>query len=201
MRVNAARAANPRQFKRLVIACRPRFPGDDLVSAFSEQLWNLPVGLSESLLHGAVCGLLCGAPADSAAGYRRALTDLLDDASRMDEDELDRFVEFAADDLAAPDLSFEPLLPSDEFAMAERIDGLAEWCDGFLTAFEEIGGELDEEAADALEDIERIADVGGDDEDDEFDFFSVAEHLKVAVLLIHDTTHAQEEEPDDDESD
>ncbi len=201
MRVNAARAAKPRQFKRLVIACRPRFPGDDLVSAFSEQLWNLPVGLSESLLHGAVCGLLCGAPADSAAGYRRALTDLLDDASRMDEDELDRFIEFAADDLAAPDLSFEPLLPSDEFAMAERIDGLAEWCDGFLTAFEEIGGELDEEAADALEDIERIADVGGDDEDDEFDFFSVAEHLKVAVLLIHDTTHAQEEEPDDDESD
>ena len=98
MRVNAARAANPRQFKRLVIACRPRFPGDDLVSAFSEQLWNLPVGLSESLLHGAVCGLLCGAPADSAAGYRRALTDLLDDASRMDEDELDRFIEFAADD-------------------------------------------------------------------------------------------------------
>ena len=201
MRVNAARAANPRQFKRLVIACRPRFPGDDVVSAFSEQLWNLPVGLSESLLHGAVCGLLCGAPADSAAGYRRALTDLLDDASRMDEDELDRFIEFAADDLAAPDLSFEPLLPSDEFAMAERIDGLAEWCDGFLTAFEEIGGELDEEAADALEDIERIADVGGDDEDDEFDFFSVAEHLKVAVLLIHDTTHAQEEEPDDDDSD
>ncbi len=170
------------------------------MSAFSEQLWNLPAGLSESLLHGAVCGLLCGSPLDSAAGYRRALTDLLDDASRMDEDELDRFIEFAADDLASPEISFEPLLPGDEFAMSDRIEGLAEWCDGFLNAFEESGGELDDDAADALEDIERIAEVDGDDEDDEFDLFNVVEHLRVAVLLIHDTTHAEEEEPDDDES-
>jgi uncharacterized protein len=169
------------------------------VSAFSEQLWNLPAGLSESLLHGAVCGLLCGAPLDSAAGYRRALTDLLDDASRMDEDELDRFIEFAADDLASPEISFEPLLPGDEFAMSDRIEGLGQWCDGFLNAFEETGGELDDDAADALEDVERIAEVDGDDEDDEFDLFNVVEHLRVAVLLIHDTTHA-EEEPDDDES-
>ncbi len=84
--------------------------------------------------------------------------------------------------------------------MSERIEGLSEWCDGFLTAFEESGGELDDDAADALEDIERIAEVDGDDDEDEFDFFSVAEHLKVAVLLIHDSAHAREEEPDDDES-
>ena len=29
----------------------------------------------------------------------------------MDEDELERFIEFAADDLASPEISFEPLLP------------------------------------------------------------------------------------------
>jgi uncharacterized protein len=175
------------------------------VGAFSEQLWNLPSGLSESLLHGAVCGLLCGAPDESFANQRRALTDLLVDASRMDEDELDRFIEFAADDLASPELTFEPLLPGDEFAMSERIEGLAEWCEGFLTAFDESGGELDDDATDALEDIERIAEVDGDDDEDEFDFFNVAEHLKVAVLTIHDSTSLREEEgrdeePDDDES-
>ena len=84
--------------------------------------------------------------------------------------------------------------------MSERIEGLAEWCNGFLMAFDESGGELDDDAADALEDIERIAEVGGDDEDDEFDFFNVAEHLKVAVLLIHDAARARDVEPDDDES-
>ena len=174
------------------------------MSAFSEQLWNLPAGLSESLFHGVVCGLLCGSPSQSAATYRRALTDLLAEAERMDEDELDRFIEFAADDLASPDLSFEPLLPSEEYEMVDRVEGLAEWAAGFLNGFDEAGGDLDEDASDALEDIGRIADVGGDVEDDEFDYFSVAEHLKVAVLLIHDTLnesmHDEEEEPDDDES-
>lgn len=170
------------------------------MSAFSEQLWNLPSGLSESLLHGAVCGLLCGAPDESFANQRRALTDLLVDASRMDEDELDRFIEYAADDLASPEFTFEPLLPGDEFAMSERIEGLAEWCEGFLTAFDESGGELDDDATDALEDIERIAEVDGDDDEDEFDFFNVAEHLKVAVLTIFDSTQGRDEEPDDDES-
>jgi uncharacterized protein YgfB (UPF0149 family) len=169
------------------------------VSAFSEQLWNLPVGLSESLLHGAVCGLLCGSPDQSAESYRRALTDLLADAERMDEDELERFILFAADDLSSPDLTFEPVLPSDEYDMVDRVEGLAEWAAGFLNGFEEAGGDLDGDAADALEDIARIADVGGEVDDDEFDYFSVADHLKIAVLLIHDATHTEEEEPEDDD--
>ena len=174
-----------------MIACPTTFHGSiDLVSAFSEQLWNLPAGLERIAVARRGLRTAVRGSAGFVAGYRRALTDLLDDASRMDEDELDRFIEFAADDLASPEISFEPLLPGDEFAMSDRVEGLAEWCDGFLNAFEESGGELDDEAADALEDIERIAEVDGDDEDDEFDLFNVVEHLKVAVLLIHDTTHA-----------
>ena len=172
------------------------------MSAFSEQLWNLPADLSASLLHGSVCGLLCAAPGESSLSYRRALTDLLEATERMDTDELDRFVWYAADDLAAPDLGFEPLLPGDEDTLADRVEGLSQWSEGFLTAFEGAGGEVDGDAVDALEDIGRIADVGADledDEDDEFDFFSVVEHLKVAVLLIHDATLTPEEESDDDD--
>ncbi len=170
------------------------------MSAFNEQFWNLPAGLSESLLHGAVCGLLCGSPADSVANYKRALTGLLEHALQVEEAELDRFIEFAADDLASPDLSFEPLLPGEEYGMVDRVEGLAEWSAGFVNGFDEAGGDLDDDASDALEDIARIADVGGDIEDDEFDYFNVAEHLKVAVLLIHDTVVERmqaEEEPDD----
>jgi uncharacterized protein len=173
------------------------------VSTFSDQIWNLPADLNASLLHGAVCGLLCAAPAESSQSYRRALTDLLDAVERMDIEELDRFVWYAADDLASPDLSFEPVLPDDEYALEDRVEALAQWSESFLTAFESAGGEVEGDAVDALEDIERIADVGGDLEDDdenEFDFFSVVEHLKVAVLLIHDSAQTPEEESDDDES-
>jgi len=169
------------------------------LSAFNEQLWDLPPSVNPSLLHGTVCGLLCGAPDESIRSYRRALTDLLDEASEVDDDELSRFIEYAADDLAAPDLGFTPLLPDDDQDITDRVESLARWSAGFVAGFEEVGGELDDEAADALEDIERIADVGAEFDDDEFDYFSVAEHLKVAVLTIHDATRESDPEADDDE--
>ncbi len=174
------------------------------MSAFSEQIWNLPADLNASLLHGTVCGLLCAAPAESSQAYRRALIDLLDPVERMDAEELDRFVWYAADDLGAPDLGFEPLLPDDDYALEDRVEALAQWSEGFLSAFESAAGEAEGDAVDALEDIGRIADVGGDlddDDDNEFDFVSVVEHLKVAVLLIHDAAgDPEEDDEDDDES-
>jgi uncharacterized protein YgfB (UPF0149 family) len=171
------------------------------LSAFTEQLWDLPPGVNPSLLHGTVCGMLCGAPAQAIYAYRRALIDLLDEAAEVDDDELARFIEYAADDLAAPDLGFAPLLPDDDQAITDRVDALAQWSAGFVAGFEEVGGDLDEEAADALEDIARIADVGADVDDDEFDYFSVAEHLKVAVLTVHDATRDGDAAYGDDEDD
>jgi uncharacterized protein YgfB (UPF0149 family) len=94
------------------------------------------------------------------------------------------------------------LLPDDECELADRVEALGQWSEGFLTAFESAAGEVEGDAVDALEDIGRIADVGGDlddDDDNEFDFVSVVEHLKIAVLLIHDAAQTPEEESDDDE--
>lgn len=167
------------------------------MSTFAEQLWNVPDGLSESVLHGTVCGLLCGAPALSAQAYRRALIDLLDHVSDMHEDEVDRFVELAAEDLDAPDLSFEPLLPDGDVALAERLTSLAQWAGGFVLGFEEAAGELDGEALEAFDDIVRIADLDADEVDEtdaEFDYVEVTEHLKVAVLMVHDTVNTIDEE-------
>jgi len=169
------------------------------LSAFTEQLWDLPPSVNPALLHGTVCGLLCGAPDESVQSYRRALIDLLDEAAEVDDEELARFIEYAADDLAAPDLAFMPLLPDDDQAITDRVDALAQWSAGFVAGFEEVGGDLDDEAGDALEDIERIADVGADVDDDEFDYLSVAEHLKVAVLTIHDATREGDADHDEDD--
>jgi hypothetical protein len=173
------------------------------VSTFAEQLWNLPAGLSEALLHGTVCGLLCGAPGLSAHAYRRALIDLLDTLENTHEDEVDRFVELAAEDLDAPDLSFEPLLPDHDVALADRLTRLAEWAGGFVLGFEEVSGELEGEALEAFDDIVRIAELDAeevDETDAEFDYVDVTEHLKVAVLMVHDTVNSIDEEaPDESE--
>jgi uncharacterized protein len=174
------------------------------VSTFSEQLWYVPAPLSESMLHGVCCGLLCGAPGLSAQAYRRALIDLLEPAAEMHEDELDRFIELAAEDLDAPDLSFAPLLPDHDVELTERLACLAQWAGGFVAAFEEVSGELDGDALDAFDDIGRIADVdagGADasaDADAEAEYVDVCEHLKVAVLLIRASVAGDDEEPVDD---
>jgi uncharacterized protein len=156
------------------------------------------------MLHGVVCGLLCGAPGVSVQFYRRALIDLLEPAAEMHEDELDRFIELAAEDLDAPDMSFAPLLPDHDVDLTDRLDRLAQWAGGFVEAFEEASGELDGEALDAFDDIRRIADLdtGGaavaDDDDAEAEYVDVCEHLKVAVLLIRASVAGDEEEPVDD---
>ena len=134
-----------------------------IVSTFAEQLWNVPPGLSEALLHGTVCGLLCGAPGLSVLAYRRALIDLLDAVADMHADEVDRFTELAAEDLNAPDLSFAPLLLEHDAPLADRLTGLAEWAGGFVQGFEEGSGELDGEALEAFDDIVSI-EVGNPDD-------------------------------------
>jgi uncharacterized protein YgfB (UPF0149 family) len=175
------------------------------LSNFSEQLWNLPDSVPEWALHGAVCGVLCGAPDLSVAGYRRALNDLLVDVGDVHEDELARFIEMAADDLASPDLEFEPLLGELDAPLDERLRNLAGWAGSFIDGFEEASGELDDEALEAFEDIRQIADLDGEgvDEEAEFDYLSVCEHLKAAVLMVHAVTHRIDEddaEEADDES-
>jgi len=172
------------------------------MSTFSEQLWNVPPGLSEALLHGTVCGLLCGAPGLSVLAYRRALNDLLDIAD-MHEDEVDRFTELAAEDIRAPDLSFEPLLPEYDAPLEDRLTALAEWAGGFVRGFEEGSGEVEGEALEAFDDIVSISELNADEVDDddaEFDYFSVVEHLKVAVLMVHDTVNSLDEDSLDEES-
>ena len=113
------------------------------MSAFSEQLWNLPADLNASLLHGSVCGLLCAAPAESSESYRRALTDLLDAVERMDVEELDRFIWYAADDTAT-DFSFYT-----KRATLAGIFGAAllYWLDDHSVDFAETGAERGEKPA------------------------------------------------------
>jgi len=173
------------------------------VSTFTEQLWNLPPSLSEAALHGTTCGVLCGAPELSAEDYRRALIELLEPVGEMHRDEVERFVTLAADDLDAPDLDFTPLLVDPDAPLDERLVALAQWADGFVAGFEDVGGELDDEALEAFDDIVAIAEVDAqaydDDGDAGFDFEAVGEHLKIAVLTVRAAVVGAQGESDDEQ--
>jgi uncharacterized protein YgfB (UPF0149 family) len=91
------------------------------------------VALAE--LHGGVCGALCAGGAPAA---RRWLEDCLDDQelaapTAAVADELGELLAASVKTLADPDLTFEPLLPDDDAPLAEQVEALALWCQGFLS--------------------------------------------------------------------
>lgn len=91
------------------------------------------VALAE--LHGGVCGALCAGGPDAA---RRWLVDSLDDAEAGASpaavaDDLDELIGTSSKMLEEGELEFEPLLPSDDAPLAEQVEALATWCQGFLS--------------------------------------------------------------------
>lgn len=91
-------------------------------------------------------------------------------------------------------LDFHLLVPSEDAAIAERTEALAEWCQGFLSGLG-LGGldeleRLPEESAEATRDLAQIAlaanyEVTGDEEDEKA-YSELMEYVRTAVLLINE---------------
>ncbi len=145
-------------------------------------------------LHGAVCGLVSGSP-DLAHGLAmRDLARLL----RIDLDpfaeEVSEYVQSCRESLAADDFSFAPVIAGDDASIELRVDSLARWCQGFVAGFELSTPDLDEAAEEAFEDVVAIAEIDTEaavDDDLEADLEQVAEHVKIAVLVIHDAVQGE----------
>jgi len=161
-------------------------------------------------LHGGVCGALCAGGADAA---RRWLLDSLDDAdagaaTAMDggsaenagssfrppaavADDLEELIGTSSKMLDDPELTFEPLLPSDDAPLAEQVEALAAWCQGFLsgvgsTAPAAVEGDA---VGEILRDFAEISRAGlsedeeaGHDQPD-FALAEIHEYVRVSVQL------------------
>jgi uncharacterized protein YgfB (UPF0149 family) len=148
-------------------------------------------------LHGGVCGALC---ASGAAAARRWLVDALDDGevgAMPDEaiDDLEALIGASAQMLEDEELKFEPLLPSDDAPLAEQVEALAIWCQGFLsgigsTAPAAIGssGQVDV-LVEILRDFAEIGRAGLSEDEaaghgqPDFALAEVREYVRVSVQL------------------
>ena len=156
--------------------------------------WLLAHGLQfpPSELHGAVAGALSGGmrlPASQWAEFALALigapqySDAVADGGSEAElaASVGGLAELTLAALTDAELQFQPFLPDDEEALAERTEALRAWCQGFLSGFGEAHArsdkpvsELPENAQESLNDMMAIAqasvgDEGFDDEDDDDD--------------------------------
>lgn len=96
--------------------------------------------------------------------------------------------------LEAGEMEFEPLLPPDAASLAERVEALGAWTQGFLYGFGAAGplpkGALPDDVAEVLSDfaeVSRAGAVGAEStEDEESALAELVEFVRVGAQLIYD---------------
>lgn len=147
-------------------------------------------------IHGRLCGRISGGqtPASIATALPALAAELLAEGSpalpaltaslRQLHDQCQRKLRDA-------DFGFVPLLPDDDLPLAQRIEALASWCQGFLSGLGQSGlrgdTRLSAEVTDALRDLAAIALADADVTDDdagEAAYMELVEYVRVAALAI-----------------
>ena len=182
----------------------------------ADSLFNAGETLNPSALHGAMAGLF-GAGfsphtekhfAATVAALEKALAidltgDLVDFVSRLSLATLSAIQD--------ADYMFQPLLPSDDDALEERLMSVSEWSRGFLSGFtqgitqrEAAGEPIPGMTAEALKDMAAIAQVdpeAADSEETERQLDDVIEYLRFAAIsIVNDAKTLQETDSEDLES-
>ena len=157
-------------------------------------LVRLRLGADASELHGSLCGFLAGGGTLGRQPMLAALQfeDKDTVASAPDQALLDRLATQTREELADPELGFEPLLPADDRPLPERAEALVEWCRGFLGGFGLAGadshGKLSDEAQEILRDLSTIAGSAfefGEEGEDEDALIEVHEFVRVGAMLLY----------------
>ena len=170
-------------------------PSYDEVGA---SLVRVGAGIDAAELHGLVTGfLVAGAALGGTDWPQRLHVDIAPDAL-VEGEALARLPAASEVALADPDLSFAPLLPSDDAPVTERADALFSWCRGFLAGFSLVPDRiaLTEDAQEAFNDLADIAAfVLQEEEQDESALVDVTEFTRLAVLLIYGDVLASSQRP------
>ena len=154
------------------------------------------VALAE--LHGGVCGALCAGGVPAA---HRWLMDALEDEQLAASPaalagDLEELLSTSVKMLDDGELKFEPLLPDDDAPLAEQVEALAAWCQGFLsgvgsTAPAAVGGSAEGNAiSEILRDFAEISRAGLSDEEaagenqPDFALAEIHEYVRVSVAIV-----------------
>lgn len=150
-------------------------------------LGQLGISQDAAEYHGGICGAVCA----------RVGADFLDDSG----DErvrvmTERLRTECSEELSDPESGFQPLLPDDDAALADRVDALAIWCSGFLSGLaglESRLGEASEEIREITRDLTEISraeppEEGGQEEEEAY--AELVEYVRVGVQMIFLEFHA-----------
>ncbi len=156
---------------------------------FLLQTHKLPCSASE--LHGILSGAICAGMSEHSRDWIMIIRDFcLDGALLPDEvvTHLTEIYKITFAQLADGQLAYQPYLPEDDCALAERAEALVEWLTAFIatTGVQQINLQTaDEEVRNAFEDFVSISqmDTDLDDDDESFESFEeIVEYVRMAAI-------------------
>jgi uncharacterized protein YgfB (UPF0149 family) len=150
--------------------------------------------------HGSLCGLVCGlGDSGESAWLAETLPDGLANGAVREQTVavLKALAVTTCEALEEAQMTFQPLLPEDAEPLMQRVDALAQWCQGFnhgLFVAARIGDaevEIDSgNTAEIVRDFSEMAQVAvGDDEPDaegEAAYTELVEYVRVSVQLVYE---------------
>ncbi|MHB8742895.1 MAG: UPF0149 family protein [Sulfuricaulis sp.] len=164
---------------------------DDTVRLLHEA--GVPTGACEA--HGIITGVLC-APQGARVAWQALIFGRQAGRDRQAPAELSRL--FAAmhhsthAHLHGLECNFVPLLPGDDHSLAEQIEGLSDWCRGYLFGLYAGGVQqpqaLAGDAGEIIRDISSLSEAALDtslaDEEEARALVEIIEYLRVGVQLV-----------------
>jgi hypothetical protein len=164
--------------------------------------WRLGGMQSPSQLHGYLVGLLsAGGELASDVWLEQAAhyIDAVEAPNREDSRALVALYEATHQRLSAGEMELQLLLPDDAAEVSQRIDSIAQWCEGYIAGFAWQGKvvqrqqgqqQYSADVSETLSDIAAISQVGlsNDDEDPvrrEQDIFEISEYLRLAAITVY----------------
>ncbi|QEQ98093.1 UPF0149 family protein [Neptunomonas concharum] len=158
--------------------------------------------ISPAELHGFLCGQLSSGARMVPDLWLKTMAELLERETVRHESSkvgLVGLYEQSLGQLESFGLELTLLLPDEEVPLAQRVESLGLWCQGFMTGFgyqgKQTDNSLSEEAKDALNDLSQIAQVASeveDDEDNESDLMQLEEYVRMVVLMLFSECNASD---------
>jgi yecA family protein len=178
------------------------------IDEIGDALERLESDMGAAECHGIMAGLLCAAGWMDKARWLKQMfpsVEAGDLLAREAIDALARLYEETARQLDDAVLDFHLLLPDDDEPLDERIEALAEWCQGFLLGMSEGGmkdlAALPADSSEVMRDLVEIARAGGYDleegEEDEVAYNELLEYVRTGVLLINEELNPTQAPPQD----
>lgn len=168
-----------------------------------ELLYRIDAAMGAADAHGALCGMICARGTIELSEWvghvigeqeqgNELLHDVVHKLSELHQSTLEMMNDATGD--------FKLLLMDDDDPLAERVETLAAWCQGFIYGLAaggiKEGNELPEDTAELLKDMIEISRAGHDVDDtgveesdvndDEEAYMEIEEYVRMGVLLIYE---------------